>query len=96
MPNQGLLTIGDPSEGDHWRQHLNPTQSQAECFLTLSPARFAHEIGRVLSLARKKQLILLDDENDANGSGNRSAESLAKYDRIRTVCLRKSKFDAST
>ncbi len=34
--------------------------------------------------------------NPPGTSGNRSAESLAKYDRIRKVCLRKSKFDAST
>ncbi len=73
------MTIGDPSEGDHWREHLNPTQSQAECFLALSPAMSAHEIGRVLSLARKKQLILLDDENDASGSGNGDRRTEARW-----------------
>ena len=82
VPNPGLLVIGDPSEADHWREHVNPTQSQSECFLALAPMGLLHKIGQVLSLARKKQLILLEGDS---GFGNRSENALSKYAGVRKV-----------
>ncbi len=83
MPNPGLLVIGDTSEADHWREHKNPTQSQSECFLAFAPMGLLSEIGQVLSLARKKQLILLEDGSDfGNISGG---STLSNYTRIRKV-----------